>query len=162
MDVAEGDDDVGGAGRNPGFGRGADREGGRARAAIERGVGRGELAEAVEAAIGRRRIICAAAIDHIRCDDLAIPAAAGKDLDHGVGRLDLEEGQGLRGVPIAVARDIGRGAQRRGDGRGEAVLRGRGRDRGGGDGGKREDGGQRDSSGGQSERQATGHGSVLD
>ena len=61
----------------------------------------------------------------VRCQDLGVPAAAGGDFHHGHVRTDAEEGQGLAGVAIRIARDVGRIAPGAGDGRIQCGVGGR-------------------------------------
>ena len=89
---------------------------------ISRGLRRDELAQAGQAALGRGADVGAAALREIGHEDFGIPAAAGPDLDDGVARPHAEEGERLDRVAIAVARDVGGGARRRGGGEAQRGL----------------------------------------
>ena len=122
MDIAEGEDDVRRAVRDPAAGAVKDREGRIADAAVEIGIGGGEGAQPIVPAIAHRRRVIGAVIAQIGRENLGIPTAARPDFHHRVGRPHAEEGERLGRMAIAVARDVGGGARRRGDGRGERRI----------------------------------------
>ncbi len=125
MDVAEGQHDIGAAGRNA-LAEIVGREGRQADGAVAIGMIGLHRAEAGEAAVGGDGIERAARRDVGR-QNFGVPATAGGHFDDHVARIDTEKGERLGRVAVGIARDIGRRAGRRGNGGGQSGIDGAGR-----------------------------------